>query len=109
MYQAKYVINMHKTLQNIYFNWSNSIFSLPKLRFYILYITVAGVVENVQQKGQVKQTWCARSLPNQKPGKCVIEECESKCRQKWKGNGTQATCRHGCTCHFCCPWLQVQP
>ncbi|EOA19570.1 hypothetical protein CARUB_v10002638mg [Capsella rubella] len=82
------------------------IFSLGVLALYILF--VLGVVGDGQKKTPTKQTWCSRPFPNnnQKTEKCVIKDCESKCRQKWKGNGTEASCRPRCICHFRCPWIQ---
>ncbi|EFH48783.1 hypothetical protein ARALYDRAFT_911364 [Arabidopsis lyrata subsp. lyrata] len=92
-----------KSAKHLYFTRKCSSLLITKIEILCLYITVSGV----DQRRQVKQTWCSRPLPNQ-TGKCIIEEYESKCRQKWKGNRTEATCRHQCTCHFRCPWLQGQ-
>ncbi|VYS62219.1 unnamed protein product [Arabidopsis thaliana] len=86
----------------------NIIFSFTVLTLFVIF--VQGVIGNLQQRRQMNQTWCSRPLLTHKQtGKCVIEDCESKCRQKWKGNGTQATCRNQCNCHFRCPWIQGQP
>ncbi|XP_019088414.1 PREDICTED: putative defensin-like protein 145 [Camelina sativa] len=84
------------------------VFSFTVLALFLLFVIVTGVVGDVKQKVQKKKIWCLRPLPDQKPGKCVIKDCESKCKEKWKGNGTEASCRPQCNCHFRCPWLQGQ-
>lgn len=48
---------------------------------------------------------CARPHPNQKPGKCVDKECDSMCKQKYKGKETYGMCTGRCMCSFRCPFL----